>query len=271
MLIRPTAPLADRAVLPADPGVALALAQALLDTPRMFNHNHGLWGYTGLAADGAQLTIQSTGVGGPSAAIVLDELIGLGLRRAVRVGTCSVARSSDAATCGPPEPRLGDLVIAERAVCGDGTSRALGGGAVVDADSGLTRALGLASPATRRGLVASADIVPGLGLGLGLGLGVGAGAGAGGAATESGGTRTVADGATERGGRAATRPAADDMEAAALLRLGAMRGAAVACVLVVAALMVDGRAERIEDGALASACERAGRLALSGLAARPDW
>lgn len=264
MLIRPTAPLADRAVLPADPGVALALAQALLDTPRMFNHNHGLWGYTGLAADGAQLTIQSTGVGGPSAAIVLDELIGLGLRRAVRVGTCSVTRSSDTATCGPPQPRLGDLVIAERAVCGDGTSRALGGGHVVDADSGLTRALGLASRATQRGLVASADIVPGLGLGVGVGVGASGAAG-------SGGTRTVADGAIERGGRAATRAAADDMEAAALLTLGALRGVAVACVLVVAALVVDGRAERIEDGALASACQRAGRLALSGLTARPDW
>ena len=40
----------------------------------MFNHNRGLWGYTGIALDGAPLTVQSTGLGGPSAAIVVAEL-----------------------------------------------------------------------------------------------------------------------------------------------------------------------------------------------------
>jgi len=72
--VRPTAPLAERVLLPGDPGRALALAQALLSEPRMFNHNRGLWGYTGEATDGLPLTIQSTGMGGPSAAIVLTEL-----------------------------------------------------------------------------------------------------------------------------------------------------------------------------------------------------
>src|SRR4051794_41829433 len=67
--VHPTAPLADRALLPGDPGRALALAQALCDArAKMFNHNRGLWGYTGTALDGAPLTIQSTGIGGPSAA-----------------------------------------------------------------------------------------------------------------------------------------------------------------------------------------------------------
>ena len=86
--LRPTAPFAGRALLPGDPGRALALAQELLDEPRMFNHARGLWGYTGNAADGRPLTIQSTGLGGPSAAIVVEELCDLGLEIAVRVGTC---------------------------------------------------------------------------------------------------------------------------------------------------------------------------------------
>ena len=61
----------------------------------MFNHHRGLWGYTGVAEDGAPLTIQATGMGGPSAAIVLGELISLGARRAIRVGTCgAIARAS---------------------------------------------------------------------------------------------------------------------------------------------------------------------------------
>src|SRR5580700_6569955 len=87
--LHPTAPLAERVLLPGDPGRALSLAQLLLSEPRMFNHNRGLWGYTGAAfADGAPLTVQSTGMGGPSAAIVISELVELGARRLVRVGTC---------------------------------------------------------------------------------------------------------------------------------------------------------------------------------------
>ena len=55
---------------------------------QVLNTNRGLWGYTGTASDGAPLTIQSTGMGGPTTAIVAEELIGLGARRLVRVGTC---------------------------------------------------------------------------------------------------------------------------------------------------------------------------------------
>src|SRR5579872_6597364 len=83
-----TAELAERVLLPGDPGRALRLAQELLESPRMLNHNRGLWGYTGTAADGKPLSIQSTGMGGPSAAIVATELIELGARRLLRIGTC---------------------------------------------------------------------------------------------------------------------------------------------------------------------------------------
>src|SRR5664279_2239958 len=86
--LAPTAPLAERVLLPGDPGRALRLAQALLTEPKMFNHNRGLWGYTGEAFDGHALTIQSTGMGGPSAAIVITELAELGATTLLRVGTC---------------------------------------------------------------------------------------------------------------------------------------------------------------------------------------
>ena len=94
--LRPTAELAERVLLPGDPGRALALAQALLEQPLMFNHHRGLWGYTGTAPDGEPLTIQATGMGGPSAAIVFSELIALGAKRAIRVGTCEGRRPSAA-------------------------------------------------------------------------------------------------------------------------------------------------------------------------------
>ena len=80
--LSPSAELAPRVLLPGDPHRALAVAQALLEKPpRMFNHSRGLWGYSGIAADGEPLTIQSTGMGGPSAAIVCEELIALGAWR----------------------------------------------------------------------------------------------------------------------------------------------------------------------------------------------
>jgi purine-nucleoside phosphorylase len=49
--IHQTAELAERVLLPGDPGRALRMAQRLLDEPKMLNHNRGLWGYTGTAAD----------------------------------------------------------------------------------------------------------------------------------------------------------------------------------------------------------------------------
>src|SRR4051794_4148144 len=148
--IHPTAPLAPRVLLPGDPGRALLLAQALLEAPRMFNHHRGLWGYTGKAPDGAPLTIQSTGMGGPSAAIVVEELIALGARRFVRVGTCG------GLDCGL---HLGDLVVAGEALAGAGTSRALGAVGRVAADPGLTAALAAAAdqPCTA-GTVVSTDL-----------------------------------------------------------------------------------------------------------------
>jgi uridine phosphorylase len=147
--IRPTAPLAERVLAPGDPGRALLLAQALLSEPKMFNHNRGLWGYTGAALlDGAPLTIQSTGMGGPSAAIVIAELADLGARTIIRVGTCGGLDGSLV---------LGELLVASEAVCEDGTSRALQPAARVGPDRDLLARLSGAGP-VRVGPVVSTDL-----------------------------------------------------------------------------------------------------------------
>jgi DeoD family purine-nucleoside phosphorylase len=140
--LSPCAPLAERVLLPGDPHRALAVAQAVLDEPRMFNHQRGLWGYTGAAADGEPLTVQATGMGGPSAAIVVEELIDLGATTLLRIGTCGALRDGF---------ELGDLVAAEEVIAADGTSRALGAGELLRPDSGLLKALlgpGEARPVT---------------------------------------------------------------------------------------------------------------------------
>jgi uridine phosphorylase len=131
--LRPHAPVAERVLLPGDPGRALRLAQDLTTGPKMVNHHRGLWGYSGPAADGAPLTLQATGLGGPSAAAVTDEVIGLGGRRLVRVGTCTAL---------DPALAPGDLLVVDAVLAADGTSRALGGGDVLQPDPGLRAALG---------------------------------------------------------------------------------------------------------------------------------
>ncbi|WP_445149142.1 phosphorylase family protein [Baekduia sp. Peel2402] len=115
--LRPTAPLAPRVLLPGDPGRALALAQVVLgDDRKMFHHHRGLWGYTGTAADGEPLTIQSTGIGGPSGAVVFEELARLGARRAIRVGTARGLQDG---------VQPGALLAVTEVHALDGTSRAL--------------------------------------------------------------------------------------------------------------------------------------------------
>jgi uridine phosphorylase len=147
--LRPTAELAERVLLPGDPGRALLLAQILLEKPLMFNHHRGLWGYTGVAGDGGPLTIQATGMGGPSAAIVLTELIALGTRRAIRVGTCGAIASGLA---------LGQLIVAREAISADGTSSALGAGERVPGDPGLTAALEQHADGARAGTIVTVDL-----------------------------------------------------------------------------------------------------------------
>jgi uridine phosphorylase len=148
--LHPTAPLAEQVLLPGDPGRALLLAQSLLTTPTMFNHHRGLWGYTGEGPDGALLTIQSTGIGGPSAAIVVSELADLGARRLLRVGTCGALDSGLG---------LGELIVVSEALSADGTSRALGAGERATPSSGLLAALAeAAGDAARQGTVASTDL-----------------------------------------------------------------------------------------------------------------
>jgi uridine phosphorylase len=244
--LRPTTQLAERVLLPGDPGRALMLAQLLLEKPLMFNHHRGLWGYTGTAADGQPLTIQSTGMGGPSAAIVLDELIGLGARRAIRVGTCGALTESLA---------LGDLVLAREAIAADGTSTALGAGPVTRADQALSDALAgqlsreplgevLAGQPSRNagrrhlaGRIASTDLFY--------------------ERDNDRGAEWVAGGAI-----------AVEMEAATLFTLGAQAGVAVGCLLAVSDTFApDGRRLRIDDRSLTAAGEAMGQLAIGALSA----
>jgi len=137
--LRPTAPIATDAILVGDPGRALMLAQELLEQPKMSNHARGLWGYSGVTPAGDELTIQATGMGGPSAAVVIVDLAELGVRRAIRIGTCT---------------SLGDLGLGELLVVAG--AHTPGGGRSLP-DSALTAQLQEAIEDAALGVVVSLD------------------------------------------------------------------------------------------------------------------
>ena len=226
--LRPTAPIAQAAILVGDPGRALLLAQSLLEQPKMSNHARGLWGYSGDTAAGRPLSIQSTGMGGPSAAIVLQELSELGVRRAVRVGTCGALRA---------DLGHGVLVVAGDAIAEDGASRALGAGEIAEPDAGLTRRLAAALPgAPEPGRVVTTDLF------------------------YDGDSRPEPPEAwLERGAVAV------EMEAATLFILGERIGVATACLLAVSDTFEDVQRRRIDDEALADAVARMGSAAAAAL------
>ena len=82
-------------LLPGDPNRATRIASMLdggIAAVRKVNDHRGLLGYTG-TWEGKPVSVQSTGMGCPSAAIVIEELIQLGVRRFLRVGTCEIGRA----------------------------------------------------------------------------------------------------------------------------------------------------------------------------------
>ena len=127
----------------------MALAQVLTEGPKMANHARGLWGYSGWTSEGRGLTIQATGMGGPSAALVLSDLAELGVRSAVRVGTCAAI---------DPALRPGDLVWVREARPWSVDGRGAGSPAFPDEALAerLRSALGTEA---RSGRVASLDVI----------------------------------------------------------------------------------------------------------------
>ncbi len=97
-------------ILPGDPGRCEHIAQ-LFDDSHKVAANREFITYTG-TLDDVKVSVVSTGIGGPSAAIALEELIHCGAHTFIRVGTSGGIQ---------PEVLSGDLVIATSAVRMDGT------------------------------------------------------------------------------------------------------------------------------------------------------
>ncbi|MCC8139467.1 MAG: uridine phosphorylase [Lachnospiraceae bacterium] len=99
-------------ILPGDPKRCAKIAQ-YFDEPRLIADNREYITYTG-TLDGVKVSVTSTGIGGPSASIAMEELVNCGADTFLRVGTCGGMQ---------PDIESGDLVIAQAAIRMEGTSR----------------------------------------------------------------------------------------------------------------------------------------------------
>jgi DeoD family purine-nucleoside phosphorylase len=218
---------APAVLLPGDPLRAKRIAEEFLDGAEQVNGERGMLGYTG-TFDGRPVSVQSTGMGCPSAAIVIEELIQLGSTRLIRVGTCGGLQ---------PDLALGDLVVALSAVPGDSTALRFTGGEAhaPTAHFGVTHGLIHAA----KGL----DLRPHVG--------------------PIASSDTFYDPDPDRHKRWAARGVlAVEMEAAVLFTLGALRKVKAGCMLIVSDVVVEGEFIRITDEEMRAAVDQMTELAL---------
>ncbi len=102
---------AEACLVPGDPLRAKHIAETFFDDPRQVNGERGMLGYTGTFR-GRPVSVQASGMGYPSLGIVVEELVMLGVKRILRVGTCGALQS---------DLKLGDLIVAISALPADGT------------------------------------------------------------------------------------------------------------------------------------------------------
>ncbi len=103
---------APSVLCPGDPRRARYIAETFFDPgARLVNEERGMLGFTG-TFEGVPISVQSTGMGCPSAGIVFEELVMLGATRLIRVGTCGGFAGAVS---------LADTVIGISASCDDAT------------------------------------------------------------------------------------------------------------------------------------------------------
>lgn len=100
------------AILPGDPGRVEKIAE-YLKNPRKIAQNREFVTFSG-ELEGEPVFVTSTGIGGPSAAIAMEELAALGVENFIRVGTCGGMQK---------EIKGGNIIIPTGAIRMEGTSK----------------------------------------------------------------------------------------------------------------------------------------------------
>ena len=99
-------------IMPGDPKRCVKIAQYFED-PVLIADNREFVTYTG-TLDGVKVSVTSTGIGGPSASIAMEELYRCGADTFIRIGTCGGMQT---------DVKSGDIVVATGAIRMEGTSK----------------------------------------------------------------------------------------------------------------------------------------------------
>src|SRR6476659_11406807 len=224
---------AEACLLPGDPLRAKYIAETYFDNPVEKNSERGLLGYTG-TYEGKPVSVQGTGMGCPGATIVFEELIQLGVKKLLRVGTCGGLQAHHA---------LGDLIVALSAVADDRTADHLVGNephcptASWELIHGAVHAAKEMGQPMHVGPIVSSDLF-----------------------------YNPSEGQYERWSQRGVL--AVEMEAAALFTvaavggIGKVKGVHGGCLLTVSDIVVEGTFTRITDEELRAAVDRMTRVAL---------
>jgi 5'-methylthioadenosine phosphorylase/purine-nucleoside phosphorylase len=222
---------AEACLLPGDPLRAQYIAENFLEKVEQRNRERGMLGYTG-TFNGRPVSVQATGMGCPSAAIVIEELVQLGVKRLLRIGTCGGLQ---------PDLRLGDLIVAVSAVAADSTAQHLVGEphaptADWELVHGSVHAAKELGRPVRVGPIVSSDLF-----------------------------YNPDDAQYQRWSDRGIL--AVEMEAAVLFTLGALRKVKAGCLLTVSDVVVEGEFVRISDEEMKAAVDGMTELALGTVTA----
>jgi DeoD family purine-nucleoside phosphorylase len=223
---------AEAVLLPGDPLRAKYIAETYLDDIKQTNSERGMLGFRG-SWEGKDVSVQSTGMGCPSAAIVIEELIMLGCKRLLRVGTCGGLQ---------PQHKLGHMIVALTAVPQDRTVDTYVGHephcptADWELVHGAVHAAKEIGQEIHVGPIVSSDVFYN---------------------PDGGQYQRWSD----RGILAV------EMEAAVLFTLGALRKVHAGCLLTVSDIVVEGEFKRISDDELRAAVDRMTRVGLATVTA----
>ena len=221
----------EAVLVPGDPLRARYIAETYLDGVVQVNGERGMLGFRG-TWEGKPVSVQATGMGCPSAAIVIEELVMLGAKKILRVGTCGGLQ---------PHHALGDMIVALTAVPQDGTTQTYvrephcptASFELVHAAVHAAKELG---QPIHVGPVVSSDVFYN---------------------PDSGQYQRW----SERGILGV------EMEAAILFTLGALRKVHAGCLLTVSDIVVEGEFTRISDDELRAAVDRMTRVGLATVTA----
>lgn len=218
---------AEACLLPGDPLRAKYIAETYFTDARQVNGERGLLGFTG-TYEGTRVSVQGTGMGGPGATIVFEELIQLGVKTLLRVGTCGGLQLGQ---------KLGDTLVAISAVPADATASHLVGNephaptASWELSHAAVHAAEAIGESVQVGPVASSDLF-----------------------------YNPDEGIYARWSKRGVL--AVEMEAAALFTVAALKGVRAGCLLLISDMVIDGTFTRISDAEMRAAVDRMTRIAL---------